>query len=80
MKFIKRIFKKLINFIVFEILNSFNYQIKINPLQFYDFYQAKEAYLKYRDYMKELPLFRKGDQVREYSFKRLIQNFPIKII
>ena len=76
MKFIKKIFKKIINFIIFETLNAFNYQIKINPLQFYDFYEAKEAYLKYYKYMKKVPLFRNGNDIREYSFKRLFQNFP----
>ena len=76
MKFIKNIFKRLINLIIFEIINSLNSQIKINPLHFYDFYNAKESYLKYKNEMREVPLFRKGDDIRTYSFKRLIANFP----
>ncbi len=76
MKFLKKIFKRLINLVIFEALNSFNNQIKINPLNFYDFYTAKEAYIKYRKHMEKVPLFRRGDHIREYSFKRLIQNFP----
>ena len=76
MKFIKKIIKKFINFLISEIINSINYQIKINPLHFYNFYEAKESYLKYKKNMKSVPLFPKGEQVREYSFKRLIKNFP----
>lgn len=74
----KSLVKRLISFTVKEILNSLYYQKRVNPLQFYDFFEAYNAYDQYKEEMRKVPLLPERASIREFCINRVLLNFVDK--
>lgn len=72
---IKLLTKRAINFFVKELINSLYYQKRINPLQFYDFFEAYNAYEEYKSEMRKVPLLPERKTIRQFCVDRILDNF-----